>query len=203
MLIRDVDLSLNPNQIYINVLSAVLGPVLGGVPLNVTRGTSALAGGDFLRGVEGFLPKAIADGVKTIRYGTEGVKDRSGVDVLDDVTIGDMIGQFTGFSPARVREAYDARRAVQGQQRAINERRSGLLRDFSKSVIAQDHETRLRALQEIQHFNQSNPTNPITPQSMLTSIQTRMRRQAEAQNGIYLPRKQRNLIDLGRFANTQ
>lgn len=202
LLIRDIDLTLEPNQVWREILEAALGPVIG-IGVNASRGAADLARGDLMLGIQGMLPKAIADGVKTIRYATEGVKDRTGIEVLDEVTARDLVAQTLGFSPGRVREAYDARRAVYGQQRKLDDRRDELLSAFSKSVIAQDHETRLKTLQEIQHFNQVNPTLAITPQSMLHSIQNRMRRQAQAKDGIYLPRKQRDLAELGRFANTR
>lgn len=202
LLIRDIDLTLEPNQVWREILEAALGPVIG-IGVNASRGAADLARGDLMLGIQGMLPKAIADGVKTIRYATEGVKDRTGIEVLDEVMARDLVAQTLGFSPGRVREAYDARRAVYGQQRKLDDRSDELLSAFSKSVIAQDHETRLKTLQEIQHFNQINPTMAITSQSMLHSIQNRMRRQAQAKDGIYLPRKQRDLAELGRFANTR
>ena len=202
LLIRDIDLSMEPGKIWQELLNTVIGPVFG-IGLNVAKGAGDLARGDILRGVQGMLPKAIADGVKTLRYSQEGVKDRTGVDVLDDVTAQDLLAQVTGFSPARVSEAYAGRTAVVGHKSKLDERKNELLRDFSRAVIQKDNESRLKALQEIQHFNQTNPKLSINSQSMLHSVQNRMRRQNEAQNGIYLPRKQRDLIELGRFANTQ
>src|SRR5690606_31521267 len=115
----------------------------------------------------------------TLRYWRDdGVVDRTGIEVLDTVTARDMVAQVMGFSPARVAEAYAGRRAVMGAKRAVDDRRESLLRTFSTAVIDKDHETRLRALQEIQHFNAANPTAAITTQSMLRSVQNRMRRRA-------------------------
>lgn len=181
---------------------ALLGPVAG-IGLNIGKGASDLAKGDVLRGTEEMLPKAIKDGLKGLRYGTEGVKDRTGVEMLSDVDAAELVTQVLGFSPARLSEAYAGRNAVMTQKREIDQRRQGLLRDYSRATIDDDSDAKARVRREISEFNDAQPRAKIDEGSLRRSVQNRRRRIDDAEDGVYLPVKQRELATIGAFANTR
>jgi hypothetical protein len=202
LFVKDIDLTLDPNKVWQELVYAGLGPVLS-IGVNQAKGVADILKGDYLRGTEEMLPKALGDILKAFRYGTKGVVDRSGVEIVKDATALELAAQALGFTPARVKESYEGRRAVMGLERDITARHNELLSKFSKAVIDKNDEARVEALREIQAFNEKQPANGITSRAMLQSIQSRMRRIAEAQNGIALPRKQRPLASEGRFANVE
>lgn len=55
------------------------------------------------------MPSFLRNPIKAIRYGSEGVKDKSGIVVKDEVDYAGLVGQFAGFSPSEVRLAYEGK----------------------------------------------------------------------------------------------
>ena len=50
-------------------------------------------------------PTLLRGPLKAFRYGTEGVKDKSGIVIQDEVGAASLLGQAAGFSPSDVRNA--------------------------------------------------------------------------------------------------
>ena len=198
MLFRGNDMQLSGADWYHSMADSILGPVAG-VALNVAKGSAELQKGDWQRGLEQMLPVAIANPLKAYRYAKEGVIDRSGVEIMAEVDGIDEMMQAIGFTPSRVREHFDARRYVYGYDKAVMERRKDLLRRFSMGVTKGDEGAVETVMADIQRFNETQPTVKITGETLKSSVQNRMKRIAEAEQGIYLPKPRRGLVERAGF----
>lgn len=187
-------------QWYNSMAETMLGPVAG-IGLNITKGAADVSSGEVLRGIAGMLPISIANPLKALRFAQEGVKDKTGVQILDDLTFPELATQAVGFSPNRVKEAYEGRQAIYSVDKAVMLRRKELLRDFAKASINGDDTDKIR--DEIIAFSEKQPQAKIDGNSLRSAIKDRIMRVEQADNGVYLPKKRRGLAELGEFANTE
>lgn len=200
LLFRDGNPSLEGAAWYEDMATNMLGPVAG-IGLNWTKGVADVAKGNTAQGIEQMLPVSISAPLKALRYHREGVVDRTGVDIIEDTTYSEEFAQALGFTPARVKEAYESRKVVMGTNTTLNKRREQLLRDYSMSLMKGDEDKYSDALQAIAKFNETNPAMAIKGSTLRSSIKNRLRRVNESDDGSYLPKEHRYLHDLGRFAN--
>lgn len=185
------------------VAAAGLGPVYSmgfGGPL---KGLNLISEGHWLRGLEAMMPAVLRSALKSYRYASEGATTRDGKTIVEDVGAAEWLGQLAGFSPSRVRDASKAREIVFDLDRRLRGRRAQLMRDFGDAVMHKDHDAMGRYLGQVQAFNQANPERAITIESIRRSVIERQRRAAEAEMGIFLPRKSRGLLEQGGFADVQ
>jgi hypothetical protein len=174
----------------------MLGPVAG-IGLNASKGMQTWGDGDWARGLEEMSPKVLKDALKFNRYRREGVKDKTGVEILDETSWGEMASQLIGFTPARVSEAMESRGAVYNLDRKLTRRRSELMDEYADAVM---HKEPIKGvLAEIREFNASNPQLKITPQGMRQSMKNRQKRIGQAEGGVYLPPKRKGEREVGRF----
>ncbi len=73
------------------------------------------------------LPVFLKNFAKTYRYADEGVQDKTGVSIMDEVSSMDLLVQGMGFSPSDVRTANEGKTAIYQLNRKLNERRSRLM----------------------------------------------------------------------------
>lgn len=183
--------------------ASAAGPVLNMALIGPAKGLSLIADGHWMRGLEAMLPAVLRSGLKSVRYATEGAQTRDGKTIVEDVGVAEWLGQAAGFSPSRVRDAGKAREIVFGLDRRINARRASLIRDYGDAVMAKDHGAMGRQREAVLRFNAANPDRPITGATIVQSVRMRTMRAAEAEKGIYLPRKRRGLVEQGRFADVE
>ncbi len=182
-------------------MTGLLGPVAG-IGINAAKGYQEISEGRVLKGWETMMPTVIKNGLKAFRYGSEGNIDKSGIAINDEVGGFGVAGQVVGFSPSETRLAQEGKSAILNADRAIQSRRSDLLRDFALSYMASDDEGKAEARQAIVEFNKKNPNVRITPANQLMGIKARRRRISQAKNGVYLPPKRRAAaMEAGRFAD--
>jgi len=183
--------------------ASAAGPVLNMALIGPAKGLALIADGHWLRGLESMMPAILRSGLKSIRYASEGATTRDGKTIVEDVGVAEWLGQAAGFSPSRVRDAGKAREIVFGLDRRINARRASLIRDYGDAVMAKDHGAMGRQREAVLRFNAANPDRPITGATIVQSVRMRTMRAAEAEKGIYLPRKRRGLVEQGRFADVE
>jgi hypothetical protein len=199
LLLPDVQEGLQGGRAAEAWMTAALGPVAG-IGVNVAKGMSDMAEGHYLRGLESMLPTALRNPMKALRYGTEGNIDRTGVPINDEVSAAGIAGQFVGFSPSETRNAQEGKSAIVSADRAIQARRSHLVRQFAMAAMAQDQDGKDDARKDIARFNEKNPGSRITPVHLMQSVRARNKRIREAEGGVYLPKKRRDALEVGRFA---
>ncbi len=120
--------------------------------------------------------------------------------VQDEVGAAALLGQAAGFSPSSVRNAYEGKAAIVGHDRALQARRSALVEQFAMAAMAKDDEGKAEAREAIQRFNEKNPGRRILPMQLAQSVHQREKRIREAEEGVYLPKKRRDVLEQGRFA---
>lgn len=183
---------------YVNL---ILGPVANNAA-NVFMGANSMANGEVWRGVEMMLPKAIKDGMKAVRYSTEGVKNWKNDTLLEDLGAVELFGQALGFTPARVSEMYAGANAVKNYETRIERRRKVLMNQWVNAVRKQDAEGARDAMVEITAFNAKNPIFRIDyRRNLVPSLRNRMRVQSQTKEGVYVPATRDEIREVGRFAN--
>lgn len=199
LLLPDVQEGLEGKKWWDSAASAALGPI-GGIGANVAKGAQEISEGHNLRGVESMLPVFLKNFAKTYRYNDEGVQDKTGVSILDEVDSMDLFIQSMGFSPADVRTATEGKSAIYQLDRKLNERRSRLMTLWSRAKMLDDQQEMDEIWEEIQAFNEKNPSRRITRINLNQSYRQRQRRIDRAEDGVYLPRNRQDARDAGYFA---
>lgn len=199
LLLPDIQEGLEGKKWWDSASAAVLGPV-GGIGANIAKGAQEISEGHNLRGLESMLPVFLKNFAKAYRYGDEGVQDKTGVSIMDEVSSMDLLVQGMGFSPADVRTANEGKSAIYQLNRKLNERRSRLMTLWSRAKMMDDQQEMDEIWEEIQGFNDKNPSRRITRMNLNQSYRNRQRRIDRAEDGIYLPRNRQDAREAGYFA---
>jgi hypothetical protein len=199
LIFPDVQEGLEGQRLGESAMTAALGPVAA-IGINVLKGLQEMSEGRYQRGLETMAPSVARGPLKAIRYGSEGVKDKTGIVVQDEVDAAALWGQAAGFSPSSVRNAYEGKSAIVSHDRTLQARRSSLVEQFAMAAMAGDEEGKAEAREAIAKFNEKNPNRRIQPMHLAQSVAMRQKRIREAQDGVYLPGKRRDAMEAGRFA---
>lgn len=199
LLLPDVQEGLEGKKWWDSAASAALGPI-GGIGANIAKGAQEISEGHNLRGVESMLPVFLKNFAKTYRYADEGVQDKTGVSIMDEVSSMDLLVQGMGFSPSDVRTANEGKTAIYQLNRKLNERRSRLMTLWSRAKMMDDQQEMDEIWEEIQGFNDKNPSRRITRMNLNQSYRNRQRRIDRAEDGIYLSRNRQDAREAGYFA---
>lgn len=199
LILPDVQEGLEGQRLAESALGAAAGPVFG-IGVNVLKGLQKMSEGDFRRGFEDMAPSAIRGLIKAQRYGDEGAVDKSGIEIVEDVGASGILGQALGLSPSNVRRATEGKSAVYQADKALQDRRSNLKRQYARAMESGDQGGAADIRAEIAEFNAKNPGRSITGAQLSQSLRERARRRNQAQNGIYLPASRRDALAAGRFA---
>ena len=202
LLLPDVQEGLEGKKLAEAWTSAMLGPVAG-IFTNAAVGANHIAEGRYAMGLESMLPVALRNPLKSLRYADEGVVDRSGVVVRDEVGIAGIASQLVGFSPSEVRLSFEGKSAIFDADRRLSNRRSELMTQFARAAMEGDQGGMAEAREAIAAFNQKNPSRRIQANHLMQSVQARRRRIAQAEDGVYLPRNRADAREAGRFANPE
>ena len=199
LIFPDVQEGLEGQRLGESAMTAALGPVAA-IGINALKGLQEMSEGRYARGLETMAPTVLRGPLKAWRYETEGVKDKTGIVVQDEVDAAALLGQAAGFSPSGVRNAYEGKAAIVGHDRALQARRSALVEQFAMAAMAKDEEGKAEAREAIARFNDKNPNRRIQPLQLVQSVHQREKRIREAKEGVYLPAKRRDVLEQGRFA---
>ena len=199
MLLPDVQEGLEGKRWAESAMAGALGPVAG-IGTNLVKGGQDITEGQTLRGIETMLPVFLKNFAKTYRYADEGVQDKTGVSIMDEVSSMDLLVQGMGFSPSDVRTANEGKTAIYQLNRKLNERRSRLMTLWSRAKMMDDQQEMDEIWEEIKGFNDKNPSRRITRINLNQSYRNRQRRIDRAEDGIYLSRNRQDAREAGYFA---
>jgi hypothetical protein len=134
----DVDLS--SKQGYANLLLGASGPFLGGLVPKMIDGVNLVAGGDYYRGLEQMLPNGLNNGIKMIRFNTEGVTMRNGDVVMSPEEIGfaDTVFQGLGLPTTTITERQYRQGEVIKFDQFYKERSSEVKKDYVRAYKDND-----------------------------------------------------------------
>jgi hypothetical protein len=200
---RDADRELEGQGQYYYLLEQAAGP-MGGVLKNALVGKQQIDDGHLYRGMETALPKALKDGMKGLRYATEGVNNLRGDALIEDVSLWQALLQLQGFTPAQVAAQYDENAALKNYEQAILQRRQHLLDAYALATRLGDTEALGSLREKIAGFNAKQPEVAITGKTLRRSIRDRARYSQRAENGIMLNRKVASKVqDAVRFGDEE
>jgi hypothetical protein len=188
---REPNRDLDGRGMFQHVVEQVMGP-MGSVAAAPFTAYDQLSDGHVHRAMETLTPKFVRDGLKTLRYATEGVQTRRGDPVLPD---GDAMNPWNllwvsmGFQPDKVRAAWESTNMLKEYEGRIVDRRRMLQTALAVSIIEGDADARARVLPQIVAFNArwaDQPKLQITPQTVRLSVRGRERYSERAKSGVAL-----------------
>lgn len=151
------------------------------------KGTQSVLAGDYQRGSEYLVPKVIRDAMKAYRYGSEGVKNARGDEVVssENISWGDVGRQAVGFTPAKVSEAWERNNALKNAESRINAKRRTLMNEFATAIEMKDTDARQAVMQKIRKFNAApeHKAVQISQDALRRSIRTRRRNSKLREDG--------------------
>ena len=176
-------------------LEQAMGPAYAAA-MGVGRGIGLAFEGEYQRAVEAIAPSYIRNAWKTLRYAEEGVRNKDGVPVVENVGDYNLMMQLVGFAPSEVSYARERASAASKLSDKLVSRRSSLLDQYYAAWQEQDAEGMDEALDNIMKFNAKNPQKglAITQSTLRKSINGRVTRQEQSVDGLYLPMSVRNRI---------
>jgi hypothetical protein len=183
------------NQSNADIAAQIIGGPAWSVGSQFVRGLSDASSGELQRGIETMLPSAFRNVAKTIRYGEEGaIKSRRGDIIYDDISSGELMGQLFGFAPTGYTLQQEKNMSTKKIDRAVNERRTGVLRKLYIALRMNDSSGYEDALEELQDFNRRHPSFILTVDSVKKSLLTHERTSATMYNGITISPKMRGVL---------
>ena len=132
------------------------GPVVG-VGLSVERGVKDMFDGEVYRGIESMVPASVRNGMKTLRFATEGATTRRGDPITEEINPYNLVMQSLGFAPQSYIQALEFNKNNRRRQEAINNRRTKLLRKRNMARREGDFEEVDEIDRAIMEFNRSLP----------------------------------------------
>jgi len=176
-------------------LEQALGPSYAAA-MSIGRGIGLFGEGEYQRAVEAIAPSFIRNGWKTLRYAEEGVRNKDGTPVVEDVGDYNLMMQAVGFAPSEVSYARERASSTAKLQDKLVKRRSSLLDKYYAAWQEQDAEGMQEALDDIKKFNAKNPQRglAITQDTIRKSVIGRVTRQEQSVDGLYVPLSIRNRI---------
>ena len=181
---------------FLYTLEQAMGPAYGAF-LSAQRGVELFQQDEYMRAIEALTPSFIRNGFKTLRMAEEGVRNRDGTPIVENISDYNLMMQLVGFNPREVAEKRESASVDAKIRDKITQRRSSLLDKYYAAWQEGDREAIQEALNNIRKFNQKNPQQgvAITTQTLMRSIMGRQRRQFESVNGLYMSEGLRNRVE--------
>jgi hypothetical protein len=107
----------------IYTIEHMMGPAYSALITNPSRALDELHKGHNERAIEAVMPSFIRNGMKGIRYATEGALNSKGVPIIEDINAYNLAMQILGFTPATLSEAYARAGSMKQAEKYIGERR--------------------------------------------------------------------------------
>ena len=159
-----------------------MGPLYSAAT-QMTDGYKQFMQGNYERGLEAMMPVAIRNGMKAMRYATEGAKTSNGEKLVDNVNAYNAVLQGLGFAPADVAEARARTTAMSNMQKEIMNRRTILIDQAYAAHKNNDYDTLRDVNESIRNFNKVNPGVPINGATLQSSYQNREKKEQAAIHG--------------------
>jgi hypothetical protein len=199
--IREIPDKLRGKDLLLHLAGEGLGPIFG-IGMNFAQGWS-----DFQqphtqdRAIERFMPKAVADVLKTLRFATKGAQTYSSDLIMtpEEFTSSRKIAQILGFTPSELTQRYEQNRAIKDMEMKLKDRHDNLMNKLFMAYKLQDRGTAREALKEIQAWNRAQPRLAISPETLLRSAKTRAQYDLRTVGGVAVDKRLQYLHNELRF----
>ena len=171
---------------FLYTLEQAMGPSYGAF-LNAQRGYELFKEGEYQRSIEAITPSFIRNGFKAMRMAEEGVRNKDGTPVVEDISKYNIMMQVVGFTPTEVSEARERAGARKGVEDKILARRKTLINQYVSAFRERDKKAMRETWEKILEFNGKNPQRGfrIEQSTIYDSIIGRRRRQLQSVDGLY------------------
>jgi hypothetical protein len=178
-------------SVVASLMETMGGPVFG-VASRVERGLKLISEGHTERGLEAILPSAAANLLKSYRYANEGTTTLRGDPITGDISSWNVFAQAFGFAPAEYTRQLEINAIEKGVDKATNEKKTKLLRQFYVATRFSDTDTARETMQELIKLQQKHPGLGISAKTIIASMKQHMRTSATMYHGITLSKGMRN-----------
>ena len=148
----------------------ILGGPIFGIASRMEDGINLISEGEVSRGMERLLPSALSNGMKALRYGTEGATTLRGDPILEDINPWNVFAQLVGLAPAGYTKQLEMNARDKGLDRRLNTLRTDMMRDYYMALMEWDTDTASELIQEMVEFSQRNPTAAISGDTLQRSM---------------------------------
>jgi hypothetical protein len=173
------------DSVMLSLMEQMGGPVFG-VASRMERGLKLIADGNVERGVEQMMPSAIGNGLKAVRFGTEGANTLRGDPITGEIGPWNTFAQFFGFAPAEYTRQLEINSSLKNIERAAVEERTKLLRKYYIAMRNGDGAEAADITKKMLEYNKKHPGAAITPDTVKSSMAQHMRTTAQMYHGITL-----------------
>lgn len=188
LLFRDTFIR-SDNPLLYQALEYAGGPIVG-IFAQAERGVKLFGEGEFYRGFEAMSPAAIKNGMKALRYSTEGVQTVGGDKIIEDLHPAHIGLQTLGFAPAEYSRQLEENAVLKGADRATSRRKKKLLDMYFRNYF--DGADNSSVLRKIAKYNQEHPNDPITAETIRRSRKTRISGKQSRYHGVTFSPKRRD-----------
>jgi hypothetical protein len=148
----------------------ILGGPIFGIASRMEDGINLISEGEVSRGMERLLPSALSNGMKALRYGTEGATTLRGDPILEDINPWNVFAQLVGLAPAGYTKQLEMNARDKGLDRRLNTLRTDMMRDYYMALMEGDTDIASELIQEMVEFSQRNPTAAISGDTLQRSM---------------------------------
>ena len=141
------------------------------------------------RAIEAVMPSFIRNGMKSLRYMSEGALTLKGDPVEEDVGAYNSLMQGFGFSPASLSSKYEMTSAAKTYEKKVADRRQSLLNKYSMAKQGGDFDLMAEAREDMASFNEKHPSQRITGTTLQKSESARKAAEKNTINGVTFNKK--------------
>jgi hypothetical protein len=187
------------------IANTIFGPLFG-TSNSFQRGFDHIAnGGDLMRSLEYFMPKAVRDLTRTYRYANTGMTDWNNNVIQNPEAFSstELVSRALGFGTSTEAETYMGRSYVQQLKNKVMKKRKAFM---NKYASADSRREQREIWQEIQEFNKNLPKDmkrkyKLTRSALVKSMRNRRKLERETEDGVRLDRRERQLGGRVKFTN--
>jgi len=204
LIFRDDPRGIAEHGYVLTAMKNAFGPT-GSYLIGAERGIKAMNEGDAMRGIESLVPSWVRNGMKGMRYMTEGALTLKGDPIQEDISAYNSLMQIIGFSPASLSSTYEKTSAAKGYDREIAQRKQRLLNKYDMARTAGDSDLMAEAREEIEAFNskRTSPKDRITGDTLNRSQKARQAAEKNMINGVTFNRNRKAEIEEKFFSDEE
>ena len=204
LIFRDDPRGIAEHGYVLSAMKNAFGPA-GSYLIGAERGIKAMNEGQVERGIESLVPSWLRNGMKGMRYMSEGALTLKGDPVEEDISAYNGLMQIIGFSPASLSSTYEKTSAAKGYDREIAQRKQRLLNKYDMARTAGDSDLMAEAREEIEAFNskRTSPKDRITGDTLNRSQKARQAAEKNMINGVTFNRNRKAEIEEKFFSDEE
>jgi hypothetical protein len=194
LIFRDDPRGISEHGYVLSAMQQAFGPA-GSYAVSVGNGVKMMKEGHVERGIEAMVPSFVRNGMKGMRYMSEGALTLKGDPVDEDINAYNSLMQVIGFSPADLSSNYEKTSAAKSYEKEIGARRVRLLNLHDMAKTAGDMDLLSETKDAISEFNDKHPKDKITGDTLRRSESSRKAAEKNMINGVTFNKKLRGEIE--------